>query len=92
MPDSSNEPACPVCKNHTAEEAVTSQGVIITGIEAIMNRDDKTIEMVYESLSTYDAHVAITLLAQTLADICEMAGASMEQVLLQYRQDLNAEA
>lgn len=92
MPDSSDSRriGCPVCSEHTTEEALQSQGVVLTGVEALLNKDDALIRDVSAMMTDYDAHTAVSLLAMAFLDMCRLTGSSVEDAINHYRQLLNA--
>lgn len=68
----SNEVPCPVCATKTKREAMESQLLVLTGVEAIFNKDKSTVQAVFDSLTPYDGHTAISLLALEMADMFDM--------------------
>lgn len=67
-----NQVPCPVCATKTKQEAMESQLLVLTGVEAIFNHDRETVKAVYDSLTPYDGHTAISLLALEMADMFDM--------------------
>jgi hypothetical protein len=88
--DSSKELACPVCKTMNTEQALASQGVVVSGVEAMFKGDFDTVQAVFESASPYDTHIAIVLLADTIDDLCRLVYANPMEYLHDMREQLNA--
>ena len=84
-----SEPNCPVCKAHTREEALQSDGVVLTGVEAILGQSDDLVTDVYKSLTPYDGHTAITWIAQLLLLLESLTGADAHDMLKKHRKHLN---
>lgn len=90
---SEQKPDCPVCKEHTESDAIASQGVLFSGMQAILDRDHATVQAVYDSLTPWDAHVAITLLLSYAEDICFLTDQDLPECLALMRQEvLSAQA
>lgn len=84
---------CPVCKEHTESDAIASQGVLFSGMQAILDKDHATVQAVYESLTPWDAHVAITMLLTYAEDICFLTDQDLRECLVAMRQEvLSAQA
>lgn len=80
---------CPVCKDHGLSENLQSQGLIITGMQALYDGDENTIRQVAESLTAYDGHTAIGMAAGLVHDLSMITGLPIETWLKNYRQALN---
>ena len=65
-------PTCPVCHTRTKREALESQLVVWSGVEAIAEADSDKVQFIYENLTQYDGHTAISLLAAQLGELFEM--------------------
>lgn len=91
MSDSSdNEDVhCPVCREHSMKDNLQAQGVVITGIKALLDGDEATIRNVFESLTPYDGHTAIGLSAALLHDLSLITNQSADEFLNHYRKMLN---
>lgn len=76
---------CPVCDEHTFAEAAASQGLLLTGMQAVLDRDKETIKAVYDSLTPWDAHCAITMLLMFVGDLCLAYGQDVRQSLKEMR-------
>lgn len=87
---SSEERKCPVCAEHDIAEHVAAQGLILTGVRALFEADDETIRAVRDSMTQYDAHVAVSLVAAFLHDLAVITGSDLDLVLNNYRANLNA--
>jgi hypothetical protein len=85
----SDEKRCPVCKTHTAEDNLQSQGLILSGMKALFDGDTPTIENIYEIMTQYDGHTAIGLAAALLNDLCVILGSEPDDFLTAYRAGLN---
>lgn len=84
---------CPVCDKHTFADAAASQGVLLAGMQAVLDRDKETIQAVYDSLTQWDAHCAITMLLMFIHDLCQAYGHDVRESLHEMRlQVLNAQA
>jgi len=81
---------CPVCKQHTAADALQSEGVLLSGIEAMFAQDTAMIEQLYGNFTQYDTHVAITLLAQMYDELAYLMGVDVRDALRLFRADVNA--
>ena len=81
-------PGCPVCRKHTDIEAVASQQVIFLGMKAMLELDHQMVLDVFENLSPYDGHIAISLLLMALGDISMMTGVPVEAMVERYRENL----
>lgn len=82
-------PKCPVCSTHTRDEALASQGFVLTGVEAIMQGHGEIVTDVYNTLEKYDGHTAITLLAMAFADLAMITGVDPIDAIAQFRRQLN---
>lgn len=89
MSASNEQPHCPVCREHTAQDSLSSQGVVLTAVEALLKADDQAIKDAYSVFTQYDAHVAVTLLAGAYDDLCRMANLPLQVYLLVLRKRLN---
>lgn len=83
-------PECPVCLQHNKQEALQSQGIVLSGIEAMFNKDRVMIEALYGSFTPYDCHTAISLYAQLVDEISFMTGRDPLALLASIRADINA--
>lgn len=80
---------CPVCARHSVDDALASQGMILTGMKALVDQDDAIIEDVFSALTPYDGHTAISLCMMFVGDICMLTGTDPEEALSMLRQRLN---
>lgn len=89
--DSSGRPdvTCAVCLRHTRADALAAQGVVLTGVEALLHGDNATMEAINSSMTRFIAHTAISLYAQLIEDIAYNLGADLDDLLAQYRRALN---
>lgn len=87
MSDSSG-PDCPVCKEHTVADAAASQGILLAGMQAVLDRDHETIKDVYSTLTQWDAHVAITMLLMFVSDMCGLLGQDVRESLADMRRQV----
>lgn len=93
MSQDSSGPECPVCKGHNRHEALDSQGVILTGMQAMLDKDFQTVKDVFSTLTPWDAHCAITMLLYFVSDICALTGQDIRESVADMRQQvLNAQA
>ena len=83
------EITCPVCSDHSQEDATTSEGIVLTGVKAIVNGDTETIELLQSTLTLFDAHTAISILADIFIDIAEIFSADVNAILDHFRKQLN---
>jgi len=81
---------CPVCRVHTADDALSSQGIVLTALKAYLDKDEDTIQFSFENFSQYDAHMAVTMYAHSLFLLEQVTGVPAESFVDIYRQDLNA--
>lgn len=77
----SDEIVCPVCKDHTQLEAFESQGLVLSGVRATFDRDVPLIKQIADELGPYEAHVAITMFALLMANVCDEYGDDPYRVL-----------
>lgn len=89
MSDSS-EPKCPLCKGHTRREALESQGVVLSAVEAFIKRDDKAILAIDSIMSSYDTHCAISLYALAYMEIAGAIGVDPMDMIAKERNHINA--
>jgi hypothetical protein len=93
MPGSDGKPEvmCPVCQTHTKQDALMSQGMVLSGAKAYMTADRELSADVFDSMSKYDGHTAVTMFALAVIDLCDVIGIDPLQVLEQYQKQINAE-
>jgi len=72
---------CPVCAEHSEEERLESCLLTLNGAEAILKGDSATVKDIFQIITPYDGHTAITLYASMLLDMCEAFGADAEMTL-----------
>lgn len=82
--------SCPVCHSHDRAANLSAQGMVLTGMKATLEGDYTTSAMLYETLTPWDAHVAIGLAAGFLHDLCLLTGTDLAGTLENYRQKINA--
>lgn len=92
MPDSDDdtEHMCPVCRKHTPEDSLASQQVILRGMQAILEQDDQLIEDIYSVLTSYDAHVCISLCLLMMGNLADMIGLPVKTMIEHFRDNLSA--
>lgn len=84
----SDEVECPVCNRHSAIQAADSQGLLLTGMQAVLDRDKEQIEAVFSQLTAWDAHCAITMLLYFISDLCAVLGQDLRESLAEMRQQV----
>lgn len=86
-----SEVPCPVCATKTKREALESQLFVWAGVEAIANQDIEQVKAIYNTITPYDGHTAITLLAGQLGDMFDMIGnVDVKATLANYRKHVQA--
>lgn len=85
----SDEVGCPVCKAHPKAEALDSQGLVLTAIEALFKRDHQAINDLYSVFTPWDTHVAITMLAYYMVDFCKLLGIPVQAYVSATRKVLS---
>lgn len=65
-------PTCPVCQTRTKRESLESQLFVWSGVEAIAKQDTELVQAIYNNITPYDGHTAISLLAAQLGELFEM--------------------
>jgi hypothetical protein len=83
-------PLCPVCREHTEEESLVAQGLVLEGIRAMLDQDDQKIKDIGACLTPYDGHVAITMATLYMQDLSMITGVPLDFVLNRYREFINA--
>lgn len=89
MSASSPPPLCPVCREHSAQDSLNSEGVVLAAVEALCKFDEQAIKDAFSVFTQYDAHVAVTLLAGAYDDLCNMANVPLRAYLFALRSRLN---
>jgi hypothetical protein len=79
---------CPVCQNKTLLESLEAEGLVLTGVKAILDQDAPTIVDVMKVSDQYTAHTAISLYAKSLYDISEIIGADWRVILETFREQV----
>lgn len=85
-----DEIKCPVCREHTDEEADQAVGVVLSGAKAVLTGDVSVVSDVTKVLTTYDGHIAITLYASLLAETANAFRMDPLEVLDDLRAQHNA--
>lgn len=81
---------CPVCKDRTRQDALESQSVLLTGMQAVLDRDDAQIKAVYSTLTAWDCHCAITMMLAFIADLCAVLGQDVRESLAEMRRQVQS--
>ena len=81
---------CPVCATKTDRERWEAEGLILTGVQAIIERDTPTVQAVYDQLTAFEGHAAISLYALLFSDMCELTNTHPQIALKRYRNAVNA--
>lgn len=83
------QPRCPVCKDHSADENVGARGAVTSGAIALLEQDFDKMRDLHSVLTPYDAHMAITLYALAVYDMCAMLGGGVKEAIkaLQIQQE-----
>lgn len=73
--------SCPVCSEHSNTEWLEACLLVLTGAEALLKGDTAAAKDVAAIIGPYDGHVAITLYALMLSDLCDAYQADMGMTL-----------
>lgn len=64
-----------MCREHGQVAALDSENVVLCAVEALLKGDIDTVQAIYDGMTSFDGHVAITLLAYSLLANWQIAGA-----------------
>lgn len=84
-----DRPLCPVCLKHSQRDALEAEGLIISGIKAFLDMDVESTQLVYEQLTGWHAHVAISLYALLVADMAEAFHTDVDETLDEWRSRIH---
>lgn len=80
---------CPVCATHTQKDALESEALVLSAVEALFRADGEQILAIQASLMPYDFHSAVGLYAKSILDICNLVEVTPAETLKQYRLRIN---
>lgn len=80
---------CPVCDTHDEQSALEAEGVVLSGLKAMFDGDIDTISAVYRTISPFEGHVAITLLAHLLDEL-QQWGIDVDHYIATTRRGIDA--
>lgn len=82
---------CPVCQAKSLTEAIEADLMVLSCVEAFLQKDEERLKLLMDGFTAYDAHAACSLLATTIASMCAMVGRDMQEAIDDFRSDLNAQ-
>jgi hypothetical protein len=83
--------SCPVCKTKTLNDSQGSTGFVLSALDAYVNGRLDDIQAAYDQATQYDFHVSITLLADAMLALSEIAGVNFDALVREQRRQLNEE-